>query len=138
MSLRPCRSKRRPNTPDYIAKNSLRAHLSRVKGKEKVTSLAPGAAWTRPDAYIGALARNRRFRRARAERPRTQPVSPQLWLSTIPFAAILAVLAVLAVAIIVAAFPGKQTAAPKPQSAAHERGVAQRGWLQEAQKQFHN
>jgi hypothetical protein len=138
MYLPRCRSKRRPNALDGIAKNPRGAHLSRVKGKEKVTSPAPGAAWTRPDAYIGALARNRRFRRARAERPRSQPVSPQLWLSTIPFAAILAVLAVLAVAIIVAAFPGKQMAAPKPQSAAHERGVAQRGWLQEAQKQFHN
>jgi hypothetical protein len=105
-----------------------------VKGKEKVTSPAPGAAWTRPDAYIDALARNRRYRRARAERPRSQPVSPQLWLSTIPFAAVLAVLAILAVAIVIAAFPGKQMAAPKPQAAAHERGVAPRGWLQEAQK----
>jgi hypothetical protein len=108
-----------------------------VKGKEKVTSPAPGAAWTRPDAYVAALARNRRFRRARAERARSQPVSPQLWLSTIPFAAILAVLAVLAVAIIVAAFPGKQIVAPKAQPAAHERGVASRGWFQEAQKDMH-
>ena len=83
------------------------------------------------------MARKRSYRRARADKPRTQPVSPQLWLSTIPFAAILAVLAVLAVAIIFAAFPGKQPPQEPEKAAAHEQGVAPRGWLQEAQKQFH-
>ena len=137
MSLPRWRSSRRANTPDGIAKNRRRAHLSRVKGEEKVASPAPGASWTRPDAYVAALARKRSYRRARADKPRTQPVSPQVWLSTIPFAAILAVLAVLAVAIIFAAFPGKQAAQKPKQAAAHEQGVANRGWLQEAQKQFH-
>ena len=108
-----------------------------MKGEEKVASPAPGASWTSPDAYVAALARKRSYRRARADKPRTQPVSPQPWLSTIPFAAILAVLAVLAVAIIFAAFPGKQAAQKPERAAAHEQGVAPRGWLQEAQKEMH-
>ena len=108
-----------------------------MKGEEKVASPAPGASWTSPDAYVAALARKRSYRRARAGKPRTQPVSPQLWLSTIPFAAILAVLAVLAAAIIFAAFPGKQAAQKPEQAAAHEQGVAPRGWLQEARKDMH-
>jgi hypothetical protein len=108
-----------------------------VKGDEKIATPAPRAGWTRPDAYIGALARKRSYRKAREDRPRTQPVSPQAWLSTVPFAAILAVLAILAFAIILAAFPGSQPAPKAKEAAAHEQGVAQRGWLQEAQKQFH-
>lgn len=133
----PWRSSRRADTPDGIAKNRRGAHLSRVKREEKVASPAPGASWTRPDAYVAALARKRSYRRARADKPRTQPVSPQAWLSTIPFVAVLAVLAVLAVAIIFVAFPGKHAAPKREQAAAHEQGVAPRGWLQEAQKQFH-
>ena len=108
-----------------------------VKGEEKVASPAPGASWTRPDAYIGALARKRSFRRARETRPRSQPVAPQAWLSTVPFAALLAVLAVLAVAIILVAFPGAQPTPPSKQPTVHERGVAERGWFQEAQKEMH-
>jgi len=106
-----------------------------VKGEEKVASPAPGANWTSPDAYVAALARKRSYRRARADKPRTQPVSPQPWLSTIPFAAILAVLAVLAVAIIFAAFPGTQPQ-PKQTKAMHEKGLAPRGWFEEAQKEM--
>jgi hypothetical protein len=109
-----------------------------VKGEEKVASPAPGDSWTRPDAYIGALARKRSYRRARQDRPRSQPAPPQTWLSTVPFAAILAVLAVIAVAIMFVAFPGNH-AQPKARKAiAHEQGIAPRGWLQEAQKQFHH
>ena len=112
--------------------------MPRVKGDEKIATPAPGASWTRPDAYIGALARKRSYRKAREDRRRrTQPVTPHAWLSTVPFAAILAVLAILAFAIILAAFPGSQPAPKAKEAAAHEQGVAQRGWLQEAQKQFH-
>src|SRR5436190_14357719 len=108
-----------------------------MKGEEKIASPPTGASWTRPDAYVGALARKRSYRRAREDKPRTQPVSPQPWLSTVPFAVVLAALAVIAVAIMIVAFPGNQ-AQPKARKAiAHERGIAPRGWLQEAQKQFH-
>jgi hypothetical protein len=56
----------------------------------------------------------------------------------VPFVALFAVLAILAVAIMIVAFPGSQPG-PKPRRPApHEQGVAPRGWLQEAQKQFHN
>jgi len=108
-----------------------------VKGEEKIASPPAGASWTRPEAYIGALARKRGYRRAREDRPRSQPETPRPSLSTVPFAAILAVLAVLTIAIMFVAFPGSQPA-PRPKLAAvHEQGVAGRGWLQEAQKQFH-
>ena len=108
-----------------------------MKGDEKIASPAPESSWTRPDAYVGAMARKRSFRNAREDKPRTQPVAPQAWLSTIPFIAILAVLAVLAVAIIFVAFPGNQPAPKLARVAPHEQGVAQRGWLQEAEKEMH-
>ena len=108
-----------------------------MKGDEKIASPAPESSWTRPDAYVGAMARKRSYRKAREDKPRTQPVSPQAWLSTVPFAAILAALAVLAIAIILVAFPGSQPPSkPKPPPV-HEQGVAARGWLQEAQKEMH-
>src|SRR5438445_315594 len=75
------RSGRRANTPDGIAKNRRRAHLSRVKGEEKVASPAPGASWTRPDAYVAALARKRSYRRARGGRPRDLLIgAPVFWV----------------------------------------------------------
>ena len=104
-----------------------------MKGEERVASPAPGASWTRPDAYIGALARKRSYRHAREDRPRSQPMP-----SRPPLAAILALLAILAVAIMIVAFPGNQPVSKPVRAAAHEQGVAPRGWLQEAQKQFHN
>jgi hypothetical protein len=106
-----------------------------VSGKHDVDSRARG--WTRPDAYIGALARKRSFRRAHAGKRRTQPESPRMMLSTLPFLALLGLLAILAVAIMIIAFPGNQPP-PKPQQvAAKEQGRAERGWFQEAQKHFH-
>jgi hypothetical protein len=108
-----------------------------VKGKPKIANPAPGASWTRPDAYIGAMAIKRSYRRAREGEPRSQPMSPRPWLSTVPFAAILTVLAVLAVAIMFVAFPGNQPRPNAKQAAVREQGVAPRGWFQEAQKQFH-
>ena len=100
--------------------------------------LAPPEAerWTRADAYISALARRRTARRSREpESPRTQPEAPRLLLSTIPFLALIAALAILAVAIMVIAWPGGH-----PQPAQHpvqkERGVAAKGWFQEAEKDF--
>jgi hypothetical protein len=97
---------------------------------------APGRAWTQPEDYLGAMARKRTFRRAHGDKPRTQPEKPRLLLSTVPFLALIGLLAILAVAIMVVAFPGSQPA-PKPRpAAAHEQGVAERGWFQEAQKEM--
>ena len=94
-------------------------------------------AWTGPDAYISAMARKRGFRRARGEKPRTQPESPRALLSTAPFLALMVLLGILAVAIMVIAFPGNQPQ-PKPQQvAAKEQGRAERGWFQEAEKEMH-
>ena len=106
-----------------------------MSGKDDVDT--PARGWTRPDAYIGAMARKRSYRKAREDKPRSQPVAPQAWLSTIPFAAILIVLAILTAAIIFVAFPGAQPTPKAQQPVAHQQGVAPKGWLQEAQKQFH-
>ena len=106
--------------------------------KEKIASPAPPQQpWTRPDDYLGAMARKRTFRRAREPKQRTQPERPRLLLSTVPFLALLGLLAVLAVAIMVAAFPGSQPQLREPAAAAREKGVAPKGWFQEAQKEMH-
>jgi len=84
-------------------------------------------SWTRPDAYIGALARKRNFRKSQGEKRRTQPESPRILLSTLPFLALLGLLGILAVAMMVIAFPGNQPQ-PKPHElAAKEQGKAERG-----------
>lgn len=93
--------------------------------------------WTRADDYISAMARRRTARRKREPRGRTQPESPRLLLSTIPFLALIAALAILAVGIMIMAWPGNQ---PQPKSTqqqvAREQGVAPKGWFQEAEKDF--
>jgi hypothetical protein len=91
--------------------------------------------WTRAEDYLGAFARRRTARRQREPKTRTQPESPRLLLSTVPFVALLAGMAVLAVAIVITAFPGSQPQ-PRRQVAQHEPGVAAKGWFQEAKKQF--
>jgi hypothetical protein len=93
-------------------------------------------AWTRPDDYVVALARRRTERRKREPKPRTTPEAPRLLLSTIPFVALLVALAVIAVGLFAAAWPSSQPQ-PKPEVAAHERGTAEKGWFQEAEKEFH-
>jgi hypothetical protein len=110
--------------------------LTAVKEKQKVANPEPEGAWTRPETYVEALVRTRSFRRAHRERPRTQPVSPRLWLSTIPFLALLVLLGVLAAAMMVLAFPGNQPL-QNPRPTVKEQGVAQRGWFEEAQKEMH-
>ena len=97
----------------------------------------PTEKWTRVDDYFAALARRRTARRARAERPRTEPEVPRFSLSTLPYLALMAVLAILVVAIAIAAWPGSQPR-PKPTQLAHEQGVAPKGWLQEAEKEMHH
>jgi hypothetical protein len=100
--------------------------------------LAPPAAerWTRIEDYAAGLARLRHSRRVRRARARTQPEVPNLMLSTVPFAALLAVMAVLIVVFAVAAWPGRPIpqAAPAPQP--RELGTAPKGWFEEAKKEF--
>jgi ABC-type uncharacterized transport system YnjBCD permease subunit len=105
--------------------------------RDGVTESAEGK-WTRPEDYLGAMARKRTFRRTRRRDGRSEPDSPRLLLSTVPFLALLGLLGVLAVAIMVMAFPGSQPQQKTPQLAQREQGVAPRGWLQEAQRQFHH
>jgi hypothetical protein len=105
--------------------------------KQRLT--APAARrWTQANDYVEAFGRRgrRSFRQRHRPSERTEPETQRLLLSTIPFLALLAALAVLSAAIIVTAWRGQDAqpaASPLPQ---HERGVAQRGWFEEARKQF--
>jgi anti-sigma factor RsiW len=92
-------------------------------------------SWTRPDDYFEALARRRTARRNRGEHNRrTQPEAPRVWLSTIPFLALIAALGGLAIAIMVAAWPGRPLRHPPPRQP--EQGIAAKGWFQKAQREF--
>ncbi|HEY8592684.1 MAG TPA: hypothetical protein VIL42_07450 [Sphingomicrobium sp.] len=94
--------------------------------------------WTRPDDYLEALARKRTARKAASPHAgRTEPEAPQLMMSTVPFLALIAFLGVLTIGIVIAAFPGSQPLPRPPQVAAKQVGVAAKGWLQEAEKDFH-
>ncbi len=99
---------------------------------------SPAGKWTRAEDYVEALARRRTFRRGRERQPRSQPEAPALLLSTIPYVALLALLAVLALGIMIAAFPGGQPQVKPPPPPSKEQGVAPKGWLQEAQREFHH
>ena len=100
---------------------------------------SPEGKWTRPEDYLGAMARKRTFRRTRLRRDGpSEPDSPRLLLSTVPFVALLGLLGVLAVAIMIVAFPGTQPQPKPPQVAQREQGVAPKGWFQEAQRDFHH
>lgn len=105
-----------------------------VKHKGELAPPEP-QRWTRADDYLGAMARRRTARRKREPGVRTEPESPRLLLSTIPFLALIAALAILAVAIMVIAWPGSQPP-PKQNSIAREQGVAAKGWFQDAEKEF--
>lgn len=100
---------------------------------------SPTGKWTHADDYIGAMARKRTFRRGRRRvKERTEPESPQLLLSTIPFLALIGLLAVLAVAIMFIALPRSHPQQRAAQVVQKEQGVAPKGWFQEAQKEFHH
>jgi hypothetical protein len=106
--------------------------------RQDVAESAP-VRWTRAQDYFVGFGRGRaaRQRRADAHRPRTEPEAPRLLLSTLPFLALIAVTGLLAVAIMIVAFPGSQPVPAPRAPPRHELGVAQKGWLQEAQKDFH-
>ena len=59
-------------------------------------------------------------------------------LSTVPFLVLISLLGVLAVAIMILAFPRVQPQQGERPLQAKEQGVANRGWFQEAQKDFHH
>ncbi len=92
--------------------------------------------WTRIDDYAAGLARARNARRPRRKLVRTEPESPALILSTLPFAALIAVFAVLTVVFAIAAWPGRELPKPQIQAEQHELGTAPRGWFDEAKKEF--
>ena len=105
---------------------------------EKHGLSAPAARrWTSADDYIEGLIRLRRSRKASQPRARTEPETPRLLLSTAPFVALLAALGVLSVAIMIAAWPIHQSSEARRQTAPPERGVAAKGWFQEAQRDMH-
>ena len=99
---------------------------------------SPAGSWTRPEDYLGAMARKRTFRRKRRSADRTEPESPRLLLSTVPYIGLIGLLAVLGVAIMIAAFPITQPRQQHTEIAKKELGVAQKGWFQEAQREFHH
>jgi hypothetical protein len=105
--------------------------------KRQGVTESPAGRWTRPEDYLGAMARKRSSRRARRSGDRTEPESPRLWLSTLPFLALLVLMAVLAVGIMITAIPGGQPAPKAATVAQKQQGIAAKGWFQEAQKDFH-
>jgi hypothetical protein len=102
--------------------------------KDEVASRGPSRSWVRAEDYVEALARRRTARRNRGPLPRTQPETPRLLLSTLPFMALIGGLAVLTLAIIASAWP--QTQRPVEARSAAEVGTASKGWFQDAQKDF--
>jgi hypothetical protein len=110
-------------------------------GAVKKERLAPPKTrqWVRVEDYVAALARRRAARHGRQgkERPRTEPEAPRFLLSTLPFLALIGALAILALAIMITAYPGSQPQPQPRQMAEREQGTAPKGWLQEAEKEFH-
>ena len=94
--------------------------------------------WTRPDEYLGALARRRTARRSRGDkvRPRTQPEVPRFSLSTLPFLVLFGALLLIAVGIMIAAWPGSGSEPRRQQVASREIGTAEKGWFQKAQREM--
>ena len=91
--------------------------------------------WTRIDEYVVSLARIRSARRAQSPKPRTQPEEPRFSLSTLPFLLLMAALGAIALAVFLVAWPGSQPQT-QPRLEAKEPGVADRGWLEDAEREF--
>ncbi|HEX6603807.1 MAG TPA: hypothetical protein VF027_02860 [Sphingomicrobium sp.] len=107
-----------------------------MEDKPNLTGTRP-AAWTRPDDYLGALARRRTARKAREpSRRRTQPESPRFSLSTLPFLVLMSALLVITIGVIATAWPGSAPP-PRQQAQQAEQGTAPKGWYQEAEREFH-
>jgi len=105
---------------------------------ERVASPRAGHDWTRPGDYLTALARRRTARRSRAPNPENQHEATRFPVHMVPFVALMVVLAILVVATVLIAFPGNQPP-PRAKSAEKaERGYAPKGWMQEAERDFHH
>jgi len=106
-------------------------------GKERLESPAQARSWTRVEDYLRPLQRRSKHR-FKPLRPRSEPEKPAFLLSTLPFVALLGAMILLTAAIVVLAWPPSQPqlAAPVPVKVP-ELGTAPKGWLREAQKQFH-
>ena len=96
-----------------------------------------GSNWTHPDDYIAALARKRTARKSRDPNPKNQHEASRFPVHMLPFVALMILLAVLVIATILTAFPGSQPEQKAKQMASHEQGYAPKGWLNEAEKEFH-
>ena len=104
---------------------------------KRLASQRSGRDWTQPDDYVASLARKRTARKSREPSPESQHEAPRFPVGMLPFVALMAVFAILVVATILVAFPGNQPQLRAKRPAAPERGYAPKGWLQEAEKQFH-
>ena len=94
-----------------------------------------GSDWTQPDDYVAALARKRTARKSRDPNPKNQHEASRFPVHMLPFVALMIVLAVLVIATILTAFSGPEPKAK--QLASHEQGYAPKGWMNEAEKEFH-
>ena len=104
---------------------------------KRLASRGSGRDWTQPDHYVASLARKRAARKSREPSPQSQHEASRFPVSMLPFVALMAVFAILVVATILVAFPGNQPELRAKRPSAPERGYAPKGWLQEAEKQFH-
>jgi hypothetical protein len=95
-----------------------------------------GQQWTRADDYMAAMARKRTARRNRAYKDGGEWHSEHPAIRVWPFMILVVLLGVLGVSIMVLAFPGSQPQHKPPAPAQHELGTADRGWFQQAQKEF--
>lgn len=88
--------------------------------------------WTRIEDYLVRFGR-------RSPPPlaqRTEPEEPRFILSTLPFILLMLGLVAITAGIMVLAWPGNQPHV-QPRLPEKEQGVASRGWLNEAEQEFH-
>jgi hypothetical protein len=80
--------------------------LTVVKNKGELAD-PESRSWTRPDEYLGALARRRTARKKREPvRRRTQTDQPHFLLSTLPFLLLFGALLVITIGMVALAWPG--------------------------------
>ena len=104
--------------------------------KDGLAPPSAARAWTRIDDYLGAGHHTRvAARRGSTFKPAFESYRPHFTLSTLPFLALLVGLAIATVGIAVAAWRERDTPTTAPRMAP-ELGTAQRGWYQEAQRDF--
>ena len=105
--------------------------------KEGKATRASPRSWTRIDDYAVELRRRQDAARRRGRlKPRTEPESPRLWLSTLPFLALIAFLALLIIAFAIAAWPGGREPQRRPAPQPAEQGTAAPGWFDEAKREM--